>query len=76
MNQTDALYDVEKELNEAIRNYGPMASYHEGKSVIEEELEELWDEIKKKPALRDPAKLRAEAKQVAAMAIRFMVDLT
>ena len=53
-----------------------MHSYHEGISVIEEEYDELWDEIKLKPSKRDPKRLREEAKQVAAMALRFMIDLT
>ena len=53
-----------------------MSSFHEGYAVILEELEELWDEVKLKPHMRSKEKLRVEAMQIAAMAIRFMVDLT
>lgn len=61
------------ELMRAVMLHGPMHSYHEGHSVIEEEFEELWDEIKvKRP---DNAKLVEEAIQLAAMACRFVYDL-
>jgi len=41
--------------------------------VILEELDELWDEIKSNRG-RMPAAM-AEARQVAAMALRYLVDL-
>jgi hypothetical protein len=71
-----ALDEVDEELAEATENYPPMRNYHEGYAVILEELDELWDEIKKRPTERDAKSLRNEARQVAAMALRFMVDLT
>jgi hypothetical protein len=71
-----ALRELTEEYHRATSNYPPMHSYHEGISVIEEEYDELWDEIKLKPSKRDPKRLREEAKQVAAMALRFMIDLT
>ena len=46
------------------------------RSVLLEEVEELWDEIKKSPKKRDPIKMRTEAIQVAAMALRFIHDCT
>lgn len=76
MKDTDALKAVHRELLEAILNYKPMNSLHEGYAVLLEEVEELWDEVKKKPSKRDIAKIRDEAKQVAAMALRIMCDLT
>jgi hypothetical protein len=54
--------------------HGPMRSGHEGKAVIEEELDELWEEIKRYPK-HDPAKWRKEAIHLGAMALRFLVDL-
>lgn len=50
------------------------ASAHEGFAVLKEELDELWDEVKINPKNRIKANMRKEAKQVAAMAIRFMVE--
>ena len=37
--------------------------------------DELWDEIKKQPDAAKKSKMRAEAIQIAAMAIRFVQDL-
>lgn len=45
-------------------------SPHEGYAVLLEEVDELWDEVKKREF--DPVKARKEAKQVAAMGIKFM----
>jgi hypothetical protein len=50
-------------------------SAHEGYAVILEELDELWDEVKKNGSQRDVQKMRDEAIQVAAMAMRFVVDV-
>jgi ATP-dependent RNA circularization protein (DNA/RNA ligase family) len=72
---TRAVRVVVQEYEKAASNYGKFHSYHEGYSVILEELDELWAEIKKKGDVRDKRKIRSEAKQVAAMAIRFMIDL-
>jgi hypothetical protein len=49
-----------------------MSSFHEGKAIIEEELDELWDEVKKKRPSKKA--LRNEAVQLAAMAVRFILD--
>ena len=62
---------VRAELVRATGKFGAFNSYHEGYAVILEELDELWDEIK---GGQRPAELRAEAIQVAAMAIRFVLD--
>lgn len=70
-----ALSLVIQEYGKATNSYGPMASAHEGYAVLKEELDELWDEIKKNPQKRDDAQMQKEAIQVAAMAIRFLVDV-
>jgi|1185.fasta_scaffold601479_1 hypothetical protein len=66
-----ALNAVAEELTAAMRKFGPMASGHEGYAVIKEELDELWYEVCQ--GTRDTQ--RAEVLQVAAMAIRFLVDI-
>lgn len=65
-------YKVEKELIIALGKYSSMKSMHEGYAVILEELDELWDEIKKQQV--DKINVEKEALQVAAMAMRFLVD--
>lgn len=65
---------VEKEALRAIAIHGPMRSGHEGKAVIEEELDELWEAVKKYPG-HDLDQWRKEAKHVGAMAVRFLADL-
>lgn len=52
-----------------------MNSAHEGYGVLLEEVDELWDCVKTKQKNRDLAKMRAEAIQVAAMALRFAHDV-
>lgn len=49
-------------------------SPHEGWAVIREELDELWDEVRRKGGGRGP-EARKEAIQVAAMGIRYALDL-
>lgn len=63
------------EFQRAIKYYRPMTSYHEGYAIIKEEMEELWDEIKRKPSSRNKKRLQEEAVQVGAMALRFLYDL-
>jgi len=46
-------------------------SGHEGYAVIKEELEELWEAVRRD----DLRAQRSEAVQIAAMALRFLTDL-
>lgn len=64
--------DVQRELERATTLYSSFHSDHEGHSVIREEFEELWDEIKLK--VPDKKRMREEATQLAAMAMRFVLD--
>lgn len=65
---------IEHELNRAHRLHPtPMRSMHEGHSVIREEFEELWAEIIIKHP--DQIKVRTECIQLAAMALRFLVEV-
>lgn len=48
---------------------------HEGYAILLEEVDELWDEIKKNQKKYDLLAQKKEAIQVAAMAVRFAVEL-
>ena len=62
---------VKGELAAATRKFGGFASMHEGYAIVLEELEEAWDEIKS----NNPERAKTEMRQVAAMALRFLVDI-
>lgn len=72
----DLLNEVGTEFQRASSIYPAFNSAHEGYAVLLEEVEELWDEVKKSPKKRDIARMREEAVQVAAMAVRFIHDCT
>ena len=67
------LAEVTDELIVATSKFPPFRSPHEGYGVLLEEVDELWDAIKSNDSL---AAQRGEAIQVAAMAIRFILDWT
>ena len=71
----EILEDVYDELYEATLKNGSFPTAHHGYGVIQEEVDELWDEIKKKVSKRDTANMRKECIQIAAMAVRFIMDL-
>lgn len=75
MTDVEALKEVAVELERARKYNAVFNSAHEGYAVILEELDELWDEVKEKATHRSKVAMRMEAKQVAAMAIRFIVDI-
>lgn len=60
------------EVERASAKYPPFNSAHEGFAVLKEEVDELWDEVK----ANHPERQTAEAIQVAAMAVRFLMDNT
>lgn len=65
---------ISKIINEYNRAYDihkPFNSAHEGYAIIKEEVDEMWDCIKENEV--DHA--RREAMQVAAMALRFLIDI-
>lgn len=76
------LSDVEHELNNAMAAHGSMKSRHEAYAVIAEEVDEFWDEVKKNPVKmtlpefdKYQADMRKELVQIAAMAVRAIIDL-
>lgn len=64
---------VGDEVLRALDKFPPFNSPHEGYAVIKEELEELWDEVKANRGRTREA--RDEAVQIAAMAVRYVLDL-
>lgn len=82
MDLRKALEQVSDELAAARRKFPDFHSAHEGFAILKEEVDELWAEVKR-PSLDSPGvvhipsrrdAMRAEAIQVAAMAIRFIMD--
>lgn len=67
-----ALAAVRSELLSAMAAFPTFNSPHEGYAVLCEEVDELWDEVKANHGLSPAA--RIEATQVAAMAVRYIVD--
>ncbi|OLS27710.1 MAG: hypothetical protein HeimC2_10700 [Candidatus Heimdallarchaeota archaeon LC_2] len=67
------LQEFKLEYLEARITHKGLHSYHEGYAVLKEEIEELWDEIKKRSPVND--KLFKEAIQVGAMALAFIHEL-
>lgn len=63
------------ELVDASAKWPPFNSAHEGFAVLAEEVDELWAHVKVNQKRRDLAAMRKEAIQVAAMALRFALDV-
>lgn len=74
-NVAQLMQDVAFELDQATRNWPPFNSAHEGYAVLAEEMDELWDHVKTNQRRRDLPKMQQEAIQVAAMAIRFALEV-
>lgn len=70
---TDEAWDlVTTELTSAVQEFPAFNGAHEGYAVILEELDEMWAEVK----ANEPTFAVKEAVQVAAMAIRFILDVS
>jgi hypothetical protein len=74
LRQPTILAMVVNELMLAQEQFPPFHSTHEGYAVILEELDELWDEIKRCQPFNWNSRLHNKAVQIAAMAIRFILD--
>ena len=68
----DTVFSILEELERANRIYEPFNSPHEGYAILLEEMDELFEEIKKKQP--DKTRMREEAIQVGAMAIKFILS--
>ena len=57
--------------------HAPMRGPHEGYAILLEEVDELWDEVKRwQPGEYDLVDMRKEALHVAAMALAFLMEVT
>ena len=63
------------EVETAQQNWPAMNSAHEAYAVLLEEVDELWDHVKTNQKRRDIPAMQKEAIQVAAMAIRFALEV-
>jgi len=72
MNQYERVFTtINDELRRAESIHAPIKTPHEGYAVIQEEVDELWDCIK----ANNSKQASVEARQIAAMAARFLLDL-
>jgi len=68
--------EVRNELTKAVAAFPAMRSAHEGYAIILEEIEELWEAIRNNKSDEANDRQRKEAIQVAAMAMRFVIDIS
>lgn len=66
---------VQEELESARAHHKPINSSHEGYAVILEEVDEFWEEVRKKRSERSVDRMLSELVQVGAMAQRVAEDL-
>ena len=66
---------VREELVKARKNHGPQSSYHEGYAVLLEEVDELWDEVKKKTSNRNHGDTLKELVQIASCSQKMAEDV-
>ena len=66
---------VVAELANARAIHPDLASAHEGYAVILEELDEFWEEVRKRKKERDKTRMYEELVQIAAMAQRTAEDV-
>jgi hypothetical protein len=69
------LTSILSELRCARINWPAFNSAHEGFAVLDEERDELWEHVKTNQKRRDLVAMRKEAIQVAAMAMRFALEV-
>lgn len=71
----EALKQIEEEFYRASDLYPDLHSNHEGYAVIKEEIDELWDAIKKSKDVKGNNHIRHELIQIGAMAVRYLNNL-
>lgn len=67
--------DLRRELLRAQAKHKPYNSAHEAYAVILEELDEFWEEVRKKRHQRNPYAMYEELLQIATTAWRAVLDL-
>ena len=79
MTKEDVFIAVAEEVAGAIKMFPrPFASAHEGFAILKEEVDELWEDVRMSQLGDQEHRqvcMRKEAVQVAAMAIRFLMDV-
>ena len=70
-----AIKFIETEFLRASDLYPDLHSNHEAYAVIKEEIDELWDEIKKSKDVRGNKEIRKELIQIGAMVVRYLDNL-
>jgi hypothetical protein len=76
MTREDLLHKISKEVSRAQSIYPTFNSTHEGYAVLLEEVHELWDMVRKNKGTTSDPSMDSECIQIAAMAIRFIEDLS
>lgn len=66
---------VRKEVHRAVKKHGAFNSAHEAYGVLLEEVDEFWEEVRKKRSQRSKKQMRAELIQIAAVAIKAIKSL-
>ena len=66
---------IESEYNRASNLYPDFHSNHEGYAVLKEEVDELWDAIKKSKDVRGNDQIKHELIQIGAMVVRYLDNL-
>lgn len=69
------LIEIEQEYFNSNKKFTGFNSYHQGYAVILEELDELWEEIKKDKCNKTERRkrIKSESIQVAAMALKLLI---
>ena len=75
MNIDEVLKLIKEEYERANTLYPPFHSNHEAYAVILEELDEVWDEIKKSKDVRGNERIRTELIQVGAIVVKYLENL-
>jgi glutamyl-tRNA reductase len=69
------LGDAFQEMHRSRQKFPFFTNAHEAYAVILEEVEEFWEEVRKKQSERDIRAMREELVQIAAMAMKAAADL-
>lgn len=69
------LLDIGIEVERAEGLHAPLNSMHEAYAVILEELDEFWEEVRKKSGERNHVNARTELIQTAAMCVRTILNV-
>jgi hypothetical protein len=72
---TEVLNAIHTEFCRAAKKFPKFNSAHEGYAVLLEEIDELWDEVKLNHSDQSKRRMREEAIQIGAMAMRFVIDV-